>query len=45
LGRGPYFHNGSATNLADVVDFYDERFSLSLTEQDKKDLGAFLGAL
>jgi cytochrome c peroxidase len=43
--RAPYFHNGSANSLGDVVDFYDKRFSIGLTPQEKKDLIAFLGAL
>ena len=44
-GRGPYFHNGGAATLADVVDFYDKRFDLELTDRQKSDLEAFLGAL
>ena len=44
-GRGPYFHNGAAETLTDVVDFYDKRFDLKLTEQEKADLIAFLRAL
>lgn len=43
--RAPYFHNGSAETLLDVVNFYDERFHLNFTEQDKSDLVAFLGSL
>lgn len=43
--RAPYFHNGSAATLGDVVEFYNERFNLNLTAQQKKDLAAFLGAL
>ena len=43
--RAPYFHNGSARSLADVVTFYDVRFGLQLTEQEKADLEAFLSAL
>src|SRR5215470_9049925 len=43
--RAPYFHNGSAATLLDVVNFYDARFDLSLTEQQKSDLVAFLKAL
>jgi cytochrome c peroxidase len=43
--RAPYFHNGSAATLRDVVDFYDQRFAIGLTEQQKKDLVAFLNAL
>jgi hypothetical protein len=43
--RAPYFHNGSAATLLDAVNFYDTRFSLHLSEQDKDDLVAFLKTL
>ncbi len=43
--RAPYFHNGSAATLADVVEFYDTRFALGLTAGEKADLVAFLGTL
>ena len=43
--RPPYFHNGSAASLADVVDFYDGRFAIGFTSQEKSDLGAFLRSL
>jgi cytochrome c peroxidase len=43
--RAPYFHNGSAGSLGDVLDFYDKRFNLGLTAQEKNDLIAFLSAL
>ncbi|HJV62257.1 MAG TPA: cytochrome C [Albitalea sp.] len=43
--RPPYFHNGSAASLREVVDFYDQRFRIGLSEQDKEDLVAFLNAL
>jgi cytochrome c peroxidase len=43
--RAPYFHNGSAATLADVVTFYDLRFGLGFTEQEKQDLVAFLRSL
>jgi cytochrome c peroxidase len=43
--RAPYFHNGSAATLQDVVDFYDQRFNIGLTAQDKADLVAFLNSL
>jgi len=43
--RTPYFHNGSAATLMDVVNFYDTRFQLNLTQQQKDDLVAFLNAL
>jgi cytochrome c peroxidase len=44
-GRGPYFHNGSAATLDDVVSFYDRRFNLALSDQQKADLVAFLRSL
>ena len=43
--RAPYFHNGSARTLQDVVEFYDQRFNLHLTERQKSDLVAFLRSL
>jgi cytochrome c peroxidase len=43
--RAPYFHNGSATTLEDVVEFYDTRFNIGLTDDEKADLVAFLRAL
>lgn len=43
--RAPYFHNGSAKTLADVVNFYNQRFHIGFTEREKQDLIAFLSAL
>jgi len=43
--RAPYFHNGSAATLADVVEFYNQRFDIGFTDQQKADLVAFLSAL
>jgi hypothetical protein len=43
--RAPYFHNGSARTLLDVVKFYETRFGLTLTSQQESDLVAFLGSL
>jgi cytochrome c peroxidase len=43
--RAPYFHNGSAATLMDVVNFYDQRFSIGFTEQQKQDLVNFLNTL
>ena len=43
--RAPYFHNGSAQDLHAAVDFYDQRFSLGLTQDEKDDLVAFLRTL
>lgn len=44
-GRAPYFHNGSAATLLDVVNFYDQRFGIGFTSQQKNDLANFLNAL
>jgi cytochrome c peroxidase len=43
--RAPYFHNGSAGTLLDVVNFYDRRFNIGFSDQDKQDLVAFLQSL
>jgi cytochrome c peroxidase len=43
--RAPYFHNGSAANLSDVVNFYEKRFDVGFTAQEKADLIAFLNSL
>jgi cytochrome c peroxidase len=43
--RAPYFHNGSAATLDDVIAFYENRFHLALTPQERSDLLAFLQAL
>jgi hypothetical protein len=43
--RAPYFHDGSAADLASVIDFYDTRFAIGLTAQEKRDLVAFLRTL
>jgi cytochrome c peroxidase len=43
--RPPYFHDGSAADLQSVVEFYNTRFNIGLTESEKADLVAFLAAL
>jgi len=43
--RAPYFANGSAKTLREAVDFYDRRFDMKLTDEEKEDLVNFLGAL
>lgn len=43
--RAPYFHNGSADTLQDVVNFYNTRFNIGMSAQQKQDLVAFLSAL
>lgn len=44
-GRPPYFHNGMAATLGDVVDFYNTRFAIGFSDGEKQDLVAFLAAL
>ena len=43
--RAPYFHNGSAAGLNEVIKFYNIRFSMGLTDAEQADLVAFLRAL
>jgi cytochrome c peroxidase len=43
--RAPYFHNGSANTLLDVVHFYETRFGFALTSQQESDLVVFLNSL
>ena len=43
--RGRYFHDGRFATLLDVVNHYNTRFSLSLTEQEKSDLVEYLKSL
>jgi cytochrome c peroxidase len=43
--RAPYFHNGSAATLLDAVNFYDKRFNIGFTDQQKEDLVNFLNTL
>jgi hypothetical protein len=43
--RAPYFHNGSAKDLREAVDFYDTRFGMGLSVDEKNDLVAFLRTL
>jgi cytochrome c peroxidase len=43
--RAPYFHNGSAATLADVVAHYEAFVGFELTDQERADLVAFLEAL
>jgi cytochrome c peroxidase len=42
--RAPYFHNGAAQNLNELVNFYNQRFQMNLTDKEKQQLIAFLNA-
>lgn len=41
----PYFHDGSAATLSDVVNHYNGLFSLGLTNQQKADLVQYLNSI
>jgi cytochrome c peroxidase len=43
--RAPYFHDGSAATLQDVVRFYEDRFTIGLRTPERDALVAFLRAL
>jgi cytochrome c peroxidase len=45
-GRAPYFHNGSAPTLEDVIDAYQAAgFQFNFTAQERADIVAFLKSL
>jgi cytochrome c peroxidase len=41
----PYFHDGSAATPEAVVERYNERRNLRLSQQDMRDLAQFLRSL
>jgi hypothetical protein len=43
--RAPYFHNGAAESIEDVVNYYDVILSAHFSRQDRADLEAFLRSL
>ena len=43
--RAPYFHNGAADNLTELIQFYDRRFGIGFQAQEIADLRAFLESL
>ncbi len=43
--RAPYFHNGAARSLRQLVNFYNERFDMHLSNRQKAQLVAFLNSL
>jgi len=43
--RAPYFHNGIAATLDDVVRHYERQLGFRFTDQERADLVAFLKAL
>ncbi len=43
--RPPYFSNGMAKTLRDVIDYYDRRYNIGYSEQEKEDLVHLMEAL
>ena len=43
--RAPYFSNGSARDLRGVIDYYDRRYTIGYSEQEKQDLVNLMRAL
>jgi hypothetical protein len=43
--RAPYFSNGSARTLRDIVEFYNRRYNIGYTEQEKQDLTNLMSVL
>jgi len=43
--RAPYFHNGIAATIEDVVRHYEKRLGFVFTDREREDLIAFLKAL
>jgi hypothetical protein len=43
--RAPYFSNGTARDLRAVVDYYDRRYNIGYTEQEKQDLVNLMSVL
>jgi hypothetical protein len=40
--RAPYFHNGEAKTLTDVVNFYNQRFNIGFTDDEIRKVVLFL---
>ena len=43
--RAPYFHNGIAATLEEVIRHYEVHLGFIFTDQERADLAAFLKAL
>jgi cytochrome c peroxidase len=43
--HGPYFHNGAATALEEVIQLYADKRSLNLTVRQREDLVQYLRSL
>jgi cytochrome c peroxidase len=45
VARAPYFHNGSAATLEEVIRHYEQFLGFSYSPEERADLLAFLSAL
>ena len=43
--KGGFFHDGRFATLRNVIDHYDDHFSLNLTASEKQDLEQYLKSL
>src|SRR6201992_705450 len=43
--NGPYFHDGRFNSYGQVVDFFNQKFDLGFSDQEQKDLVAYLTAV
>lgn len=43
--RAPFFSNGSAKDIRTVIDYYERRYNIGYTEQEKRDLENLMRAL
>jgi hypothetical protein len=43
--RPPYFSNGSARTIREIVDYYERRYRIGFTEQEKQDLTNLMSVL
>jgi len=44
-GREPYFSNGSAKDIEGIVDYYDRRYRMNLTDQERQDLSNLMSVM
>jgi len=43
--RAPYFSNGSAESIPELINFYDRRYNIQLRDSERSDLANFLSSL
>jgi hypothetical protein len=43
--RAPYFSNGSAQSVTELINFYDRRYNIQLRDSERRDLANFLTSL